>query len=56
MSELENNNSLSQQNRISICMICEENEKEPIPQCKACDKSISLLTSEIQQECPLEKW
>lgn len=54
---LKNNiDPILQQERISICIICEENEKEPIPQCKTCDKSISLLTSEVEQECPLEKW
>lgn len=56
MSELETNNSVSQQNRISICMICEENNEELVPHCKKCDKSISLLTSDKEQKCPLQKW
>jgi hypothetical protein len=57
MSELNNNiDPVVQDHRISICIQCANNIQEPSPHCQACDKPISLLTSEEQEVCPLSKW
>ena len=57
MNELNNNiDPTVQQHRISVCVSCVENTQEPTPHCQACDKPISLLTSEEQETCPLNKW
>ena len=42
--------------RIKICTACLEKQDEPIPLCKVCDKPLSLLTSDKEQSCPLNKW
>lgn len=45
-----------EQQRIKICTACVENIEEPIPHCQLCDKPLSLLTSDMQETCPLNKW
>lgn len=45
-----------EQQRIKICIECVEITQDPIPHCQACDKPISLLTSDMQEACPLNKW
>ena len=45
-----------EQKRIAICIACIEKVSEPIPHCQVCDKPISLLTSDEQEVCPLNKW
>lgn len=52
---LENTNPITE-HRISICMTCNENQLNQVPLCILCNKTISLLTSDEQETCPLNKW
>lgn len=57
MTELKNNIDPAEQSiRISICVVCENNITDPSPTCQLCNKNISVLTSEEQEVCPLNKW
>jgi hypothetical protein len=57
MSDLHNNiDPATQQERISICIMCVENIQEPWPHCALNNIPISILTSEEQETCPLNKW
>ena len=49
-------NPTEQAKRISICVACENNIPEPSPRCQLCNQNISVLTSEQQEVCPLNKW
>ena len=57
MTELRNNiDPTTQQHRMFVCGGCEENEEFPYPKCVLNDIPISILTSEEQETCPLNKW
>jgi len=57
MTQLNNNiDPTIQDHRISICIVCEYNVTDPIPECNQCNIPISKLTSEEQESCPLNKW
>lgn len=43
-------------NRIEICMLCENNRLDTVPECSIMKKSISLLTTEETESCPEENW
>ena len=45
-----------EQKRIKQCIVCSENVELPIPKCQLADKPLSLLTSDQQETCPLNKW
>lgn len=44
------------QQRIEICIECENNVVDVIPKCKECDCSISMITTLTFKSCPLGKW
>lgn len=57
MTILENDiNPVVQDNRIIICIDCENKISESVPHCQLCNKPISMLTSEQNEICPLNKW
>jgi len=57
MTILENDiNPVVQDNRIIICIDCENKISESVPHCQLCNKPISMLTSEQNETCPLNKW
>lgn len=44
------------QRRLSFCIPCENHILDVIPKCKVCDCSISMLSTLIFKNCPIEKW
>lgn len=57
MTELSNNiDPIVQQERISICIMCDQNIQEPWPHCALNNIPISIQTSDEQETCPLNKW
>jgi hypothetical protein len=57
MSNLGNNiDPAVQQHRIEVCCACAKNVQMPWPHCAINDIPISVLTSEEQETCPLDKW
>ena len=57
MTELRNNiDPETQQIRISFCTVCEEQIDLPYPKCGSNDIPLSILTSNEEETCPLNKW
>lgn len=57
MTQLTNTiDPIEQDKRINICIACVNNISEPVPHCQLCNKPISMLTSEQNETCPLNKW
>lgn len=53
------NNYISQEeidNRVSFCMVCENNVLIEVPKCLQCNCTISVITTLPLKTCPIGKW